>query len=398
MNMFRPSPFSWLSIYYGTFFFAYGVYLPFWSVWLAYMGLSADDIGIVIGAGVMTRFVMNLAVTPRFHLPTHLLPALRAISFVGALFGFLHLAATPDLLWLTVLSVLINCSIGPSVPISDALANHYNQRNLLDYGKTRLWGSLAFVLGSTVTGRVAEHFGPQSIIVLAAVGLLATGFWTLLSPSVLPLNDTASQPVRPKLSVVIKSKEVLTFVLLVSLIQGSHAAYYAFSSVHWIKSGISDSTVGYLWSIGVVVEVTMFAFSRRLFGHWAVQSLFRLAALAVIVRWGLTGWSTDVGVLVFAQSLHGVTFGLAHIAAMRYIQHQPSDKLMAMQALYNAIPLGAAMAILTMVSGMLYSWLQGDAFYVMAALGIPALFLTLPKNQEQNVGVSAKSEETAQRE
>ncbi|KXF80422.1 MFS transporter [Enterovibrio coralii] len=346
----------------------------------------------------MTRFVMNLCVTPRFHLPTHLLPAIRLFSFVGAMFGFLHLAATPDLLWLTVLSVLINCSIGPSVPVSDALANHYNQRNLLDYGKTRLWGSLAFVLGSTVTGKMVEVFGPQAIILLAAFGLLATGFWTLLKPSVLPENDTATQPVRPKLSAVMRSKEVLVFVLLVSLIQGSHAAYYAFSSVHWIKSGVSDAVVGYLWSIGVVVEVTMFALSRRLFGHWQVQSLFRLAALAVIVRWGLTGWSIDVGVLVFAQSLHGVTFGLAHIAAMRYIQHQPSDKLMAMQALYNAIPLGAVMAILTMVSGELYSWLQGDAFYVMAALGVPALFLTLPKNQEQNVGVTAKSAEIAQGE
>lgn len=384
MLSFRPSPFSWLSMYYGTFFFAYGVYLPFWSVWLAYMGLSADDIGIVIGAGVMTRFIMNLLVTPRFYLPSHLLPAIRFFSFLGAMFGFLHLAATPDLLWLTALSVLINCSIGPSVPVSDALANHYNRRQLLDYGKARLWGSLAFVLGSTVTGKTVEIFGPQTIILLVAFGLLATGFWSLLPPNILPEDEVAVRQARPKLSVVMKSKEVMIFVLLVSLIQGSHAAYYAFSSVHWTQSGISDAVVGYLWSIGVVVEVTLFAFSRRWFGRWSVQALFRLAALAVMVRWGLTAWTTDIWLLAFAQSLHGITFGLAHIAAMRYIQSQSAEKLVALQALYNAIPLGIVMACLTILSGELYSWLHSDAFYVMAALGLPALLLTLPKTAAQN--------------
>lgn len=373
----RPTPYHWLSIYYGTYFFAFGVYLPFWSVWLAWLGLSADDIGIVLGAGVMARFVVNLTLTPRFHLPEHLLPAIRWLSFLATVIGFLHLMATPDLLWLTALSIAINSVIGPSIPVSDALANHYNRRKLIDYGRARLWGSLAFVVGSMMAGTLVERFGPPIIVPLAAGALLLTWCWSLSSPQQLPAKEETQAMVRTPLLQVLRVKSVLVFLAIVSFIQGSHAAYYAFSAIHWTQAGVSDVMVGYLWSFGVVVEVMMFALAAKLFGSWQVQSLFRLAALAVILRWCLTAWSTDLGVLFAAQSLHGLTFGVAHIAAMRYIQQQASDKVMALQALYSAIPMGVVMALLTVVSGELYEQLSGDSFYAMALLGLPVLLLTL---------------------
>ncbi|WP_407331956.1 3-phenylpropionate MFS transporter [Enterovibrio sp. 27052020O] len=390
MKLHRPSPFHWLSIYYGTFFFAFGVYLPFWSVWLAWLGLSPDEIGIVLGAGIMTRFVVNLTVTPRFHLPEHLLPAARWVAFLGATVGFLHLIATPNLLWLTVLSVLINSVIGPAVPVSDALANHYHRRQLVDYGKARLWGSLAFVVGSMTTGSMVDTFGPSVIVPMAAVALLITWCWSLFSPNPLPQNETQQPLGRPPILHVLKSRSVITFFIIVSLIQGSHATYYAFSAIHWTQSGVSDLWVGYLWSLGVGVEVLIFAFSQRLFGGWSVQSLFRLAACAVILRWLLTGWSTEMSVLVFAQSLHGITFGVAHIAAMRYIQQQTADRVMALQALYSALPLGGVMAVLTVLSGESFGLWGGDSFFIMALLGVPVLFLSLPLVQSNRPEACSK--------
>ncbi|MCW0468643.1 hypothetical protein OH492_02295 [Vibrio chagasii] len=39
---------------------------------------------------------------------------------------------------------------GPIIPLSDAMANHYSRLKMLDYGRTRLWGIMAFIAGSTV--------------------------------------------------------------------------------------------------------------------------------------------------------------------------------------------------------------------------------------------------------
>ncbi|MCC4798843.1 3-phenylpropionic acid transporter [Enterovibrio norvegicus] len=383
MSLLRPSPYRWLSFYYSAFFFSFGVYLPFWSLWLAWLGLSADDIGIVIGAGVMARFVVNLTITPRFHLPRHLLPAIRWLSFLGAVAGFVHLAASPNLFVLSALSVFINCVIGPSIPVTDAIANHYHRRKLLDYGRARVWGSIAFIVGSTVTGWLVEEFGAGIIVPVAATAMLVGWGLSLMTPHPSPKGEETDAPDRPPLLSVLKAPHVITFMVIVSLLQSSHAAYYAFSSIHWTQSGLADSTVGYLWSLGVGVEVLMFAVCSRFFGDWSVQTLFRVAALSVIIRWTLTAWSTDVNVLILAQSLHGFTFGITHIAAMRYIQQQPAERIMALQALYNALALGAVMALVTMLSGELYSSFSGSSFFVMAAFGLPVLFLSLPASKQE---------------
>jgi hypothetical protein len=37
--------------------FSYGIFLPFWSVWLAGNGLTPETIGMLLGAGLVARFL-----------------------------------------------------------------------------------------------------------------------------------------------------------------------------------------------------------------------------------------------------------------------------------------------------------------------------------------------------
>ncbi|MFB2747113.1 3-phenylpropionate MFS transporter, partial [Aeromonas veronii bv. sobria] len=41
--------FSWLALFFGAFYFVYGAYLPFWSLWLEGGGVSAEMIGLLLG-------------------------------------------------------------------------------------------------------------------------------------------------------------------------------------------------------------------------------------------------------------------------------------------------------------------------------------------------------------
>lgn len=56
-------------------------------------------------------------------------------------------------------TVLFNLCCGPIVPLSDAMANYYAKLKMLDYGRTRLWGSVAFIAGSTVVGYLVAQWG-----------------------------------------------------------------------------------------------------------------------------------------------------------------------------------------------------------------------------------------------
>ncbi|CAQ80514.1 MFS transporter [Aliivibrio salmonicida LFI1238] len=381
--MVRVSPFAWISQYFGGFFFAYGVYLPFWALWFADQGVSAGDIGVLIGLGFATRCVANLVITPRLHKVEYLIPALRALTFASLIALGLFLINGGNFWWMAFVTVLFNLSCGPAIPLSDAMTNYYAKNKLLDYGRTRLWGSVSFIAGSTVVGYLVSGFGTDMIVYTAIAGILAALFLVMRNPNPMPVSVSEEDQTHPKLLALLREAPVLKFIILVSLIQGSHAAYYSFSSIYWKASGYEESTIGYLWSLGVVAEVLVFAFSRQLFAGWKVSTLFKVAAVGVMIRWGLTAATTELSALILVQALHGVTFAMAHLAAIQYIQKFPQNKMIPLQALYNAIPLGAFIALMTTLSGWGYEVWGAHIFWGMAVMGAFALMIKLDKVKDK---------------
>nr|WP_158161496.1 3-phenylpropionate MFS transporter [Vibrio mimicus] len=395
--MFTPTPYGWISQYFIGFFFAYGVYLPFWSLWFEDQGVSATDIGVLVGIGFATRCVANLVLTPRLHRVEQLMPALRWLSFAALLFVGFHFF-TGGSFWLMALAtVLFNLCCGPVVPLSDAMANYYAKLKMLDYGRTRLWGSIAFIAGSTVVGFLVAKWGSSMILYTALVGVAVSLLLSFRRINPMPVTEHEEHAVRPKLTELLTEWPVVKFLLLVALIQGSHAAYYSFGSIYWKQAGHSEDIIGYLWSLGVVSEVLVFAFSKRWFAGWSLRALFLAASIGVMLRWGLTASTTTILALVAIQLLHGVTFAMAHIAAIQYIQHAPQNKMVALQALYNAIPLGAVIAAITTLSGWGYEHWGSAVFWAMAAMGAFALLIRvdMPPSQVQD-GSALKAEPEAQ--
>ncbi|MCU8202564.1 3-phenylpropionate MFS transporter [Vibrio vulnificus] len=395
--MFKPSPYGWISQYFLGFFFAYGVYLPFWSLWFKEQGVSSTDIGLLVGIGLATRCVANMVITPRIHKAEHIMPSLRWLSFAALIFVGFHFF-TGGSFWLMALAtVLFNLCCGPVVPLSDALANYYARLKMLDYGRTRLWGSIAFIAGSTVVGYLISLYGTDMILYTALVGVFISLLLSMRSANVMPVTRSEHHSERPKLTQLLTDGPVVKFLLLAALIQGSHAAYYSFSAIYWQQAGHSEEIIGYLWSLGVVSEVAVFALSKRLFAGWSLRALFVAASIGVMLRWGITASTTLLLGLVLVQLLHGVTFAMAHIAAIQYIQNSEEHKMVALQALYNALPLGAFIAAMTAFSGWGFEHWGANVFWVMAAMGLVALFIKVAPvtSQVQDISV-AKAEPNAQ--
>ena len=196
--MLTPSPYGWISQYFVGFFFAYGVYLPFWALWFEEQGVSATDIGLLVGIGFATRCVANMVLTPRIHKVEHLMPALRWLSFASILFVGFHFF-TGGSFWLMALAtVLFNLCCGPIVPLSDAMANYYSRLQMLDYGRTRLWGSIAFIAGSTVVGFLVAQYGSDMIIFTALAGVVVALLFSMRNINPMPVTTEGEGAERPK--------------------------------------------------------------------------------------------------------------------------------------------------------------------------------------------------------
>ncbi|MBK0033957.1 3-phenylpropionate MFS transporter [Erwinia sp. S43] len=366
----------WLGLGYFTYFFAYGIYLPFWGVWLEGSGMKPEQIGLLLGCGMIARFTGSLLIASRVTNPSQLVNALRLLALITLLFA-LGFCFGSHWLWLLFVMVGFNLVFSPLVPLSDALAATWQRQIALPYGPVRLWGSLAFVISSALTGVLVNQFSYQAILMLLCAGCGAMLAGMLLRPAVMP-QGTSKQGSHAGWQVwlqMLRENAVWRFMLCVTLMQGAHAAYYGFSAIYWQQAGYSASVVGYLWSLGVVAEIVIFAASNRLFRRWRARDLLLLSGIAAIVRWSLMAATTDLGWLIVAQILHCGSFTVCHLAAMRFIASREGSEVIRLQSLYSALAMGGGIAIMTMVCGVLFQHLHGGVFWVMALLVVPALFL-----------------------
>ena len=366
----------WLGLSYFTYFFCYGIYLPFWSVWLQGSGLDAEKIGLLLGCGMVARFAGSLLIASQVKNPAQLIVALRLLALLTALFA-LGFWFGGQWLWLLLVMVGFNLFFSPLVPLSDALAATWTRQIGLAYGPVRLWGSLAFVISSALTGMLVSAYSYQAVLLLLSLGVVAMLSGMLLPPQTRPQGE-ARQGASGGWAAwrdLLREKSVWRFMICVTLLQGAHAAYYSFSAIWWQQAGYFASVVGYLWSLGVVAEIVIFALSNRLFRRWSARDLLLLSGVCALLRWSLLGATTALPLLVVAQILHCGSFTICHLAAMRFIAARKGTEVIRLQSLYSALAMGGGIAVMTMICGVLFAHLQGHLFWVMALVALPALFL-----------------------
>jgi PPP family 3-phenylpropionic acid transporter len=361
----------WLSLYFITFYATWGIFLPFWGIWLSSHGISSEDIGLLFSIGLVLRFISSLTLLPRVSSAKSILRLLRVLVFC-TLLAFSCLFFTQGYLWLAIITLIINFTIGPLMPLGDIVGIRLVKQIQLDYGKVRLLGSLSFIVGSTIVGWLIVDYGEQAILwAIVSVMLL---MWLLSLLNLTPqLQDQVSVVNEQKISLwnLFKKRDVLLFLIIAGAIQGSHGAFYAFASIYWSGIGLSEIDIAWLWAIGVAAEVILMRFNIKFFKNWSIKQMLLLGLIAAILRWLVVANSGEFYILAFFQTFHAFTFAVTHLAVIRYISLQKGSEMVSYQSLYSGVALGLMMAAFTYLSGLFYEDLQGGVFLIMSLLLLP---------------------------
>jgi PPP family 3-phenylpropionic acid transporter len=369
---------------YAAMYAAFGVASPFLPAFISARGLRPEQLGLVLGAGTAVR----LLTAPLAGRIGDLIQALRVVLVVctalAASVTLGYLAAHGFWILLEV-SLLHAASLAPITILADALAlgsaspPPSSGRRSFEYGWVRGTGSAAFIVGTLLSGQAVSAFGLDVIVWLQALLLGVAAFAAILVPEL--IHDRTAQAVRaPARGVLVLLRLPLfrNLVLVAALILGSHAMHDAFAVIRWSAAGISPATASLLWSESVAAEVLVFfVIGPALVARVTPAGALAIAALAGMLRWAVMAQTTDVMALALVQPLHGITFALLHLACMRLIARTvPQGLEGTAQAIYGTVGIGAATALLTVVSGALYARLGAQGFWVMAALCALALPLT----------------------
>ena len=128
-----------------------GVFTPFFGAWLAWRGLTADQIAILLSAGLLLRGLVGPAsgiiADARNDRRTVMLVLYWAV-FVG--YGALNFTATP--LFIFLASVPATVAFGSATPLLESVSVRLSERYGFNYGRVRLWASSAFVAANILGG------------------------------------------------------------------------------------------------------------------------------------------------------------------------------------------------------------------------------------------------------
>ena len=170
-------------------------------------------------------------------------------------------------------------------------------------------------------------------------------------------------------SEILRRPKTIALFTVGFLMQVSHGPYYTFYSLYLESHHYTANTIGQLWALGVIAEIGAFLIMHRLFLKFTLGGLFMATVILTSVRWLLIGYFIDYFVIiVFAQLLHAVSFGVYHAVAVHFVyQYFPGRLQGRGQALYGSISFGAGGSVGSLLGGYAWENVGAETCFLIAA-------------------------------
>ena len=180
------------SFYYAAVFLAIGIHVPFWPAWLAHRGLDAGEISLILSVAIWVRafanpFIAHFADRSGAH------RRIVAISAAGSVGAYALLGAADGFPALFGLNLLATSLFMALIPLGENLASRSAATHGFDYGRVRLWGSIAFVAAAWIGGFAIDFAGDGAILWM----LLAALTCAAVAGSRLPRPRRRGAPANP---------------------------------------------------------------------------------------------------------------------------------------------------------------------------------------------------------
>ncbi len=355
-----------LRLYYFVAFGALGLYLPYFPSWLrsrGFVGLQMSAIVMMLPLCQLIAPSLVGVVADRWGLRGRMMTFCTTITALGmtalSLCAFWFEDIPFVLAWLCAL--IFSAFRGPSVGLADVLA----MERAKNYGRTRLWGSLGFMVHAFVGGQIVDtNHAYQVPAVVAAV------LWLLVIASYF-LPRTSHIPPRPAVAdahALLKQRSYRQLLVTMVLIFGGMSAYDLCATMHLTSLGATGTQIGLFWTLATLAEVVLMFGSARLVESMGPGKALTLACATASARWLFLSQAQSLELILALQPLHAVSFGLMWISAIGVLKRELGEKGTATaHGLYSSsIAVGATLGLLSW--GVLFERVGGSTVFMVASL------------------------------
>lgn len=357
-----------LYIHYG--FFAF---IP---LWLKATGAAPTEIGLLLAIPLVLRILTVAPFSAWAGRRGRVRDAITLSAILSAAL-ILLLLGKPDYAGRIAIFLIFSIVWDQLPVLTDAYAVMTVRSHAVDFGRVRVWGSIAAVASSAIAGWVIGAVGIAALPALIAGLLLLPAATAPLLPADRTMT-AAEAEAEGRWRDLTGDRLLMRALVASALVISSHGVITNFIAIQLTAQGISTGMIGTLQAIAVSFEIGAFWFGARMLGKRDPMILIRIAAVAAAVRWCIMALNPNLAVVLAVQVLQGVSSTGAILGIMLVIAQRVPVQLSATAQGLNAVVLGIALAVVTFGSGLL--WLQGIAvsYATMAVLAVLGFLVTWP--------------------
>ena len=370
---------TWLSTNYFLQFLVTGTFLPFWMVYLTSVkNLSVLEASSIFSMLFIARVISGIFLSPYLIKKYNIDITLKLSVGIGLILAVSY-SFTNEKIILGIITFLFGMIYFMVSPLVEGLASLFLREENIDYGKARTYGSLGFTVIGIIIGGILGYVGNGALYyILIFLVALYLAFMFLPQPKLVKnLSFEESKTKKEKESLygwVLKDRNAILLIITVFLYQLSHTAYNNYNALYLESMNISAKWLsGVILNVSVIAEIIFFIFSKRLVKRIKPKNLMIFAGVCAIIRWGALAMFHNIYIFTIMQTVHAVTFAVAHIAFILILNKDYNNKeIIDMQNLYTAICFQLSMAIGLYIMGALWDISTSYVFYasaIIAAVG-----------------------------
>ena len=348
-----------LSAFYFFYFAAVGVYIIFLPKVLHDIGYGTFDIGIIFALAPLMRFITPFLFLKHIKLDQKVFKTALFLSIISSASFYLTIE---NFFLFLINNALLGVCLSLILPYLEVTA--ISSLGKEKYGKSRLYGSIGFMLISLVLAKfltqpyIAIHYYLVLNILTVIFALFLLRFDLQHKDSILKESFSFFK--------------YWPFWMSLFFMQMSFGGFYNFFTIYETAHGISLEVTSYLWSFGVICEILMLYFQAPLLKN-NLLNIIKVCVAITTFRWFLLYLYPDsLSITFFTQSLHAFSFGLYHSSVIIYLYTLYENKKLAQQFMYG-VAYGLGGFIGALIAGASY----GEYLFLYSAIFSFISFFTL---------------------
>ncbi len=373
---------------YFSFFACFGIFISFSNVYFREFGLTGAEIGLVNSvsplAGILCGPLWGM-LSDRIRNPRLIM----IMASVGGAAALLALSVASTLVGIIIAAAFYSLFISAIVPLTDSVNLQILGEHRERYGQQRMWGSLGYIVSTSISGFVLQRTGLLALFYGSAACLL------LMLPGLFILKSPESTPqARPWLGLrqYIRQRTWLIFAGTFLVVGICMNAMNIFLGIYVKELHGGEALIGNAAALGALVEMPFMYFSFYLLRRFGSRSLVYIGIAFYALRMLLYAIIPSADWILPIALMNGFSYAFLWIGSVSYAGELAPDNLKATAQGTLSSLIGLSGVVGSLINGGLYDWLGSPGlFLVNSLLALAALFLFALGTQKRKVKMEVSS-------